>query len=281
MGGPSDYLEIMRPINSMMVGVAIIVGAVIAGSLNIIDNLIVLLFSFITGFTISGASMAINDYYDREIDAINEPKRPIPSGRISPQGAVIFTAILSVIGLVSSWQISISAFAVALLAWILMMAYSMWGKRTGFLGNLMVSTCISLPFIYGGLLSGRIWVSLSFSLLAFLSNTGREVTKGIVDIKGDKFAGVNTVAVVYGASRAADVATLFFLAAVASSIIPVYLGLVSYWYVPFVLVTDVGLIVSSYHIVMDPSRKTTREIKTRILYLMLIGLVGFAAGSLI
>ena len=281
MGGPSDYLEIMRPINSIMVGVAIIVGAVITGGINILDNLIILIYSFLTGFTLTGASMAINDYYDRKIDAINEPKRPIPSGRISPESAVFFTAILSVIGLASSWQISIGAFIVALFAWAIMMAYSMWGKKTGFLGNLMVSTCIALPFIYGGLLSGRITASLSFSLLAFLSNTGREITKGIVDIQGDKAAGIRTIAVTRGATRAADIATLFFIAAVASSVIPVYLDLVSFWYIPFVLTTDIGLIMSSYQIIADPSRKTSRKIKTRILYLMIIGLLGFAAGSLI
>ena len=281
MGGPRDYLEIMRPINSIMVGVAIIIGAVITGGINILDNLIILSYSFLTGFSLTGASMAINDYYDREIDAINEPKRPIPSGRISPQSAVIFTVVLSVLGLASSWQISMGAFIIAVFGWAVMMAYSMWGKRTGFLGNLMVSSCISLPFIYGGLISGKILASLSFSLLAFLSNTGREITKGIVDIQGDKSAGVRTIAVTRGATRAADIATLFFIAAVASSVIPVYLDLVSFWYIPFVLTTDIGLIASSYQIIADPSRETSRKIKTRILYLMIIGLIGFAAGSLI
>jgi len=280
MGGPSDYLEIMRPVNSVMVGVAIIVGAVITGGINILDNLSILLYSFLTGFSLTGASMAINDYYDRGIDAINEPNRPIPSGRVPPESAVIFTIVLSIIGLVSSWQISMGAFIVALFAWAVMMVYSMWGKKTGFLGNLMVSSCIALPFIYGGLLSGKIWASLSFSLLAFLSNTGREITKGIVDIEGDKAAGIRTIAVTHGATRAADFATLFFIAAVASSVIPVYLDLVSFWYIPFVLSTDIGLIASSYQIISDPSRETSRKIKNRILYLMIIGLIGFAAGSL-
>ena len=271
MGGPSDYLEIMRPVNSGMVGLAIIISAVITGGLNIINHVALIVLSFITGFTISGASMTINDYYDREIDAINEPKRPIPSGRISPQGAIIFTVILSIIGLASSFLISLWAFTTAVIAWMLMMYYSVWGKKRGLLGNLMVSTCIALPFIYGGLLSGKVLSSLSFSLIAFLSNTGREIVKGIVDIAGDKTAGVHTVAVDYGANMAANIATLFFLAAVASSAAPVYLHLVSYWYIPFVLITDAGLILSSYHIVMDPSRNTSREIKTRILYLMILG----------
>jgi geranylgeranylglycerol-phosphate geranylgeranyltransferase len=223
--------------------------------------------------------MAINDYYDREIDKINEPNRPIPSGRIFPKNVLIFTAILSVIGLISSWMISRAALSLAGIAWVIMMVYSVWGKRTGFLGNLMVSTCISLPFIYGGILSGETMSSFSFSLLAFLSNTGREITKGIVDMDGDRVEGVNTIAVVYGANRAAYVATLFFITAVISSVFPLYLNLVSYWYIPFIFITDVGLIIYSYQIVVDPSRKTSRIVKNRVLYLMLIGLIGFLAGS--
>ena len=280
MGSPKDYLEIMRPVNSFMVGIAIIVGAAITGGMDMLSNYTVLVYSFLTGFTLTGASMAINDYYDRDIDFINEPQRPIPSGRISPNAAIIFTAVLSIIGLASSWMISYGAFGIAVFAWIVMMVYSIWGKKKGFLGNLMVSTCIALPFIYGGLLSGRLHSSIFFSMLAFLSNTGREITKGIVDTEGDRAAGVRTVAVANGTSRAADIATLFFLGAVASSVLPVYFRLVSYWYIPFVIITDLGLILSSYQIINDPARETARSVKKRILYLMLIGLVGFAAGSL-
>jgi geranylgeranylglycerol-phosphate geranylgeranyltransferase len=281
MGGPSDYSELMRPVNSIMVGVAIIVGALITGGTWILNDLIVVFYSFLTGFTLTGASMAINDYYDRKIDAINEPHRPIPSGRISARNALLFSVVLSLIGLSASWLISLGAFALAVFAWFVMMVYSIWGKRRGFLGNLMVSTCISLPFVYGGLLSDKIWTSLSFSVIAFLSNTGREITKGIVDVAGDKADGINTIAVVHGAKSAAYIAVLFYISAISASFVPILLELVSFWYVPFVLVTDLGLIFSSYQIVTNPSRETSRSVKNRILYLMIIGLVGFAAGSLI
>jgi len=281
MGNLSDYIEIIRPINSVMVGVAILVGAIITGGLRVLDNELVLLYSFVTGFTLTGASMAVNDYYDRVIDAVNEPHRPIPSGRVSPKNALLLTVILSIFGLATSLLVSFAAFGIAFVAWSLMMIYSMWGKKTGFFGNLMVSICISLPFLYGGLLSGRVSTSVSFSLLALLSNAGREITKGIVDVQGDEASGINTIAVVYGANRAADVASFFFLAAVFASGVPVYLNLVSLWYVPFVLITDLGLIISAYQIIQDPSRDNSRRIKNRVLYLMMIGLIGFTAGSLI
>ena len=148
MGSFLDYLEIMRPINSFMVGVSIIIGAIITGGKIITDNPMIFLFSFLTGFSLTGAAMAINDYFDREIDKINEPDRPIPSGRISPKNALFFTIILCLIGLVSSWLISLSALSIAGFALIIMIIYSTWGKKTGFLGNLMVSTRIIIKISF-------------------------------------------------------------------------------------------------------------------------------------
>ncbi len=281
MGSPKDYLEIMRPVNSVMLGVAIIIGAFITGGTQILSDGWSLVFAFLTGFTMSGAAMAINDYYDREIDAVNEPQRAIPSGRISPRAAVAFTGLLSAVGLISSYMISTEALLIAVFAWVVMMVYSMWGKKTGFPGNLMVSVSVALPFMYGGIMTGSLAASLSFSGIAFLANTGREITKGIVDVDGDKLEGVKTIAVTSGEKNAALAASAFFLSAVLVSFYPVYSNLVSFWYIPFVAITDLGLIYSSYQVISDPTRETSRQVKTRILYLMLAGLLGFAAGSLL
>ena len=281
MGKPSDYLEIMRPINSVMTGVAIIIGALITGGNQILGDWVSLVLAFLTGFTLSGAAMAINDYYDREIDAVNEPGRAIPSGRISPQSAIVFTGLLSIVGLVSSYLISFNALLVAVFAWIVMMIYSIKGKKLGFIGNLMVSLSVALPFLYGGVMTGSIASSLSFSGIAFLANTGREITKGIVDVEGDKLEGVNTIAITRGVKSAASIASLFFVGAVLVSIYPVYRELVSFWYIPFVALTDLGLVYSGYQVMSDPSRETSRTVKNRILYLMILGLIGFATGSLL
>lgn len=275
------FLEITRPVNSMMMGLAIIVGAAITGGLTTLGNSADMASAFITGFTLSGAAMAVNDYYDLEIDRVNEPDRPIPSGRVTPQEALLLTAALSVIGLIASYMISLQVLGIAVFSWIVMMVYSAWGKRVGLLGNLMVSTCIALPFIYGGVLSGSVASALAFSLMAFLTNTGREITKGIVDIEGDEKAGVDTVAVKYGPSSASRLAALFYVSAAVVSVAPIVMRLVSFWYVPFVAVTDVGLIHSSFSVTAEPSRENSKKVKTRVLYFMLIGLVGFAVGSLL
>lgn len=281
MGKAGSLLEITRPVNSVMLGIAIIVGAAVTGGTSILGEPLPLLYSFVTGWALTGASMAVNDYFDREIDAVNEPGRPIPSGRVTPGEALSLTAVLSLTGLTASYLVSRQAFAVAGFSWVVMMMYSAWGKRTGFPGNLMVSTCIALPFVYGGVLTGNLVVSVYFGFIAFLSNTGREVAKGIVDVEGDRSAGVMTVAVSKGAETASRVAAAFFMAAVAASVVPLYLGLVSLWYVPFVAATDVGLAHCAMSLVRDPSRENSRRLKNRVLYLMLVGLMGFAAGSLL
>jgi geranylgeranylglycerol-phosphate geranylgeranyltransferase len=283
MGEPAAFIRIMRPVNCLMVGFAILVGGVIGGGTEFLGSVTTLFLSFITGFTLTGSAMAINDYYDREIDAINEPGRTIPSGAVSPKEALAFTFVLSAVGLGAAWMTGLSNLALAALAWLLMMAYSTSGKRMGFPGNLMVSTCIALPFIYGGTMAGGAMLGSSsiFALLAFLTNTGREVTKGIVDIEGDRINGINTVAVSRGAVFASRVSVILYLSAVVVSILPVYLDMVSFWYIPLVAFTDLGLVYVSIRLVKEPSRENSRWVKNRVRVFMLSGLLGFLLGNLL
>jgi geranylgeranylglycerol-phosphate geranylgeranyltransferase len=224
----------------------------------------------------------VNDYFDRSIDLINEPGRPIPSGSVTPNEALAIFVILSLIGLAAAWITGLINFAIAILAWITMFLYSTYGKRTGFLGNLMVSFCISLPFIYGGLITSvKIWSSsIIFSIIAFLLNTGREVTKGIADIEGDSESGIKTIAVTKGAMLAAWVSVFFYFLAVLISFLPVILKIVSYWYIPFILFADFLLIYQSYSILKNPVKTNSKKVKTWILRAMMIGLLAFLSGSI-
>ena len=282
MVSPGGLFRIVRPVNSAMMGFAVLVGAAIGGRSLLPSSTQEMALAFMAGFFLSGSAMAVNDYYDREIDAINEPGRPIPSGAVSPGEAMAVTGVFSVLGLGSAWLTSPSNLAIAVLAWIGMMVYSTVGKRTGLPGNLIVSGCIALPFVYGGVIGGETGLShsLLFALVAFLANTGREVTKGIVDIEGDEAAGIRTVAVSKGTVAATWVSVACYLSAVLVSVFPVYLGLVSFWYIPFVAVTDLGLIYLSISLVREPSRENSRTVKNRVLPLMLSGLFGFLLGSL-
>jgi geranylgeranylglycerol-phosphate geranylgeranyltransferase len=262
-----------------MIGFSIIVSMIIAGGLNNL-RLINIIYSFITGFSLSGAAMTINDYFDRFIDSINEPERPIPSGEVSIRGALILTAILSLMGFVTAYLTCLSCFLLAFLAWFVMMIYAYWGKGTGLLGNLLVSTCVTISFIYGGVIVGEVEAITLFSLMAFLSNMGREVTKGIVDIDGDKVENIRTIAVKRGRGAAADVSSIFYFIAIILSILPYYLDMVSIFYLLFIILTDAIFLHGIYILQRDPSRSNSRKVKNRVLYGMLLALIGFAIGRL-
>jgi geranylgeranylglycerol-phosphate geranylgeranyltransferase len=226
--------------------------------------------------------MAINDFYDREVDAINEPSRPIPSGLIHPNEALIYTCLLAVIGLTAAFYTNPICLLVATIFFALALLYNTKGKATGLLGNLMVSACIAIPFIYGGLVVGKGDTKLLgiFALMAFLSNTGREITKSISDVEGDKRRNAKTVAICFGPKAAARTATIFYVSAVVLSIIPWTLNLISnIAYAPLVLIADAGFITSSILLLNNYSKENAKRVKTLILIWMATGLIAFLAGG--
>ena len=285
MGKVVGCLRLMRPVNCVMMGLAVIVGAALAELTSVSGAWLKMIYGFITGFTLTAASMTINDYYDREIDAINEPRRPIPSGIIRPKEALFLAAILTIIGLVTAYFINTVyplCLLTAIIAWLIFTTYTTVGKRSGLPGNLLVSACVAIPFIYGSVaITNEIKPHvLLFASLAFLADTGREITKGIVDIEGDKTQNIKTLAVRYGAENAAIAAVIFYLSAVALSPLPVVLNLVSIWFIPFVAVTDIGLTGSSIALLKDHSRQKAKTIKNVALLWFIFALLAFILGTL-
>lgn len=277
MGKLIGFLQLTRPLNCLMMGFAVIVGASLVSTLNFTTNL---LLGFVTAFSLTAASMVINDFYDREIDAINEPNRPIPRGDVSPKEALIFAIVLSLLGLIAAFKTNLPSLVVAVIAWIISITYITEGKGTGLPGNFLVSATVVIPFIYGGLAVGQIETStLLFVAIVFLSNTAREVTKGIVDVKGDRSHNIKTIAVNYGERTAAVTAAVFSFLAVSLSPLPWMLGLVSDWFIPPVILTDLGLIVSAILLLRNYSRKNAKKIKNLSLVWFVTGLLAFIIGT--
>jgi geranylgeranylglycerol-phosphate geranylgeranyltransferase len=279
-----SFLNLIRPLNCLMMGVAVIVGA--AFTYQNFDKTIFLnlFYGFITGFVLTAASMSINDYYDREIDIINEPNRPIPKGNIKPNEALIFASILTGLGFITAYYTNttnILCLITAIISWIASVVYTTLGKKTGLFGNFLVSLCVVTSFIFGGLSLNSLSInSLIFVTIAFLSVTGREITKGIADVSGDKTKNIRTLAVTYGEKKAAKIAILFYLSAVILSALPWLLKIVSVWFFPFVIITDVGLVMCSISLLKDYSRENARKVKQRVLIFSLFALLAFLLGTI-
>ena len=276
-GNASGFFEIARIPNCIMMGLAVIIGEFMSlGTAVPICSVVV---GFLVGFFLVAGSMAINDILDMEIDRINNPKRPIPSGRVSKTEAAVFAAVTLAVGLSLAFVLSVVNLVIAILAVSLMLYYNRFGKKTGLPGNAVVSANLAIPFIFGGAVGGISNTLYIFALLAFLAGMGREVIKGMADIEGDSKRGVRTLAVSKGLGTAAQTGALFFVAAVLLSVIPIAFGMISWLYVPIVSVCDIGFLYSSYSIVKNASPENALRSKNQALVWMLLGLIAFIAGG--
>ncbi len=283
MGKLSGFLRLIRPVNCLIMGFAVLVGMLVATQGFSLNGITDVALGFTTGFTFLAAANVINDYHDRNIDAVNKPHRPIPSGLIRPREALIYASILSAAGFTSALLTNVPCLAIAAIAWVLLMYYNTEGKRTGLPGNLIVSTCVALPFIYGGFAvgTGLKAILALFSAMAFLSTAGREITKGIVDVPGDRPHGVKTLAISHGPRTAAIAAASLYGASVVFSFFPWILAEaeVSVWYLPFVALADGGFILSSVSLLRDYSLENAGRVKDLVRLWMVMALFAFVAGK--
>jgi geranylgeranylglycerol-phosphate geranylgeranyltransferase len=263
-----------------MTGLSVLIGQMLTE--NRIPTTFTGILGFSTAFSLAASAMVVNDYFDREVDAINEPERAIPSGLLSPNEALIYATLLGGIGLVTAAYSNRICLIIATGGLLVSILYNAKVKETGLPGNIVVSAWFAMAFVYGGYLAGEEPSSLlwTFGLLAFLANTGREVTKGIIDIEGDKIRNVKTIAAVYGPKNAAFLASLFYLSAAVLSVLPPLWGRVSIFYIPIVAITDIGLTISSLSLIRESSRENARRVKQRVLVYMLVGMLAFLAGNL-
>ena len=273
-------LSLIRPINSFMIGLAVVVGIAIGSPDMLFSRLSI--YGFITGFSISSYSMIINDIYDIEIDKVNQPERPLAKQIISINSALSLSLILLLIGLTSSLLISYYNIIITAIFSILSWFYNIWGKKQGIIGNSIVASSMSIPFIFGGVITGNISLLVwSISLIAFLSGMGREIIKTIADVEGDKIKGIKSVSIQFGSRNAMLIACGFIIISILISFIPVYLNLIQIYYIPLLILTDLILLYSVFILSKNYSKSESLKVKKLILYAMLFGLITFLANSII
>ena len=274
-----DLMLLTRPVNSIMVGFAVIVGISVSAPNQLLS--VPALLGFLTGFLISSYSMIVNDCYDLEVDRINSPDRPLASGRIHPRTAGVFAGIMLTLGLISSILIGLDTFIIAsvfaAIAWI----YNYRGKKQMLLGNMMVAASVAIPYIYGGATVGMIDDRLLWflALTSFLAATGREIIKTIADVNGDAARQVKSIARVYGSRIAAYAGAFFFLGAVGSTVIPILVGEVGIVFTVLILIPDILFIYAAVRIIMDYSKLKALQIKKLALIGMIIGMLIFIIGA--
>ena len=210
----SAVLELLKPITWFPPMWAFACGVVASGAPIIQNGLIAILGIILAGPLVCAMSQAVNDWYDRHVDAINEPNRPIPSGRIPGAWGlyigIVWTGLsLSLAAMLGPWVL-ISAIIGAALAW----AYSappLRLKENGWWGNAACGFSYEgLAWITGGavMLGGALpaGASISLAILYSIGAHGVMTLNDFKSIKGDSQMGVRSLPVQLGADRAAKVA---------------------------------------------------------------------------
>lgn len=173
----------------------------------------VLLGVILAGPIVCGMSQAANDWCDRHVDAINEPDRPIPSGRIPGRWGLWIALAMTVLSLVVGWQLGPWGFGATVIGVLAAWAYSaepVRMKRSGLWGPGLVGLSYeSLPWFTGAAVLSAGSPSIAVVIIALLYGIGAHGIMTLNDFKaleGDRQMGVNSLPVTMGPERAARLA---------------------------------------------------------------------------
>lgn len=261
-----------------MAGFAAVIGAGIVYGITQIPIETILVFSSV--FLITGAGNAINDFFDADIDAINKPTRPIPSGRVSRNTALHLSFLLFGIGIALSYLINIICFVIALTNSILLVIYARNLKQTALAGNICIGYLTGSTFLFGGALfeiAGLYRTSGLFAL-AMLATIAREIAKDIEDIDGDLAMGAVTLPIRIGQKRAGYIASIVGIIAVLLSPIPYFTGF-SVWYLFVIVFADLCFLAAILQLIKGDAARSSRSFKRAMAVALLAFVVGTVSGT--
>lgn len=268
----NPYFELIRPNICLLSVFGLIVGLLLA---DIPFGLWFL--PIIAVFLISASGNVINDYFDIEIDKIDKPKRPLPSGRISKKQVIVFYLCLSLTGLILSYFISINFFMLSAYNTILVLVYSLRFKKNP-IGNIVdswlaCSVFIAPVLIFGGFKELIVSTATILAVIAFFGNYGREVLKDVEDMKGDKTAGAKTLPIIFGKTKAIIFGKLLISFSSFLIFVPYFSGIFSEYYLFSALICFlVGLYILTIKEV-SKAQKTTKALMFLVILAFLIGLM--------
>ncbi len=210
---PSAVLELLKPITWFPPMWAFGCGVVSSGVPVSGRWSLIVAGAILAGPLVCATSQAVNDWYDRHVDAINEPDRPIPSGRIPGGWGFYIGLIWTGLSLVVASQLGLFVFAAACLGLALAWAYSAPPfrlKTNGWWGNTAVAACYEgLPWLTGAAVMTGAVPGLAVFLVAGLYSLGAHGIMTLNDFKsveGDKVSGVGSLPVRLGVERAGRLA---------------------------------------------------------------------------
>ncbi|MBD2078022.1 chlorophyll synthase ChlG [Phormidium sp. FACHB-592] len=210
-------LQLMKPITWIPLMWGVICGAASSGNFRwTLENVLIsAACMFFAGPLLTGYTQTVNEYYDREIDAVNEPYRPIPSGAIAPSQVVTQILVLLAAGIaipyaLDQWAghtfptLTVLALGGAFVAYIYS-APPLKLKQNGWLGSYALgASYIALPWWAGHALFGDLNATIVVLTLFYsLAGLGIAVVNDFKSVEGDRQFGLKSLPVMFGITTAA------------------------------------------------------------------------------
>lgn len=244
-------VELTRPGNAVAAGVLTATGAFVTGGVAAAPAAVAA--AIIATLAATAGGNAINDYFDREIDAVNQPSRPIPRGAISARGAVGVTVVCFSIATAAAVTLPVVGIGIALVNLLALVAYTEWFKGRPLLGNILVAYLTGSAFLFGGAALGEPLGAGVLFLLAAVATLTREIVKDVEDIAGDRQEGLETFPIVVGRTPALWTGIGVLVVAVAASALPYLEGSFGVSYLLVVAPADAVMLWAARRSFRDPT----------------------------
>ena len=282
--GPTASLkglfELTRPGNAVAAGVLTFTGSFVAAGFGV-DPVSAVAAVAATVFA-TAAGNAVNDYFDREIDRVNRPDRPIPRGAVTARVGLAFSVLLFLCAVVAAVSLPVTAIAIAVANLLALVAYTKLFKGLPGVGNAVVAYLTGSTFLFGGAAVGRVGdpaVVVLFALAA-LATLSREIVKDVEDIAGDRTEGLQTLPIVVGEGAALRIGAAVLAVAVAASAVPYLMGTFGLLYVGLVIPADAVMLDGVRRSFTDPA-VAQRRLKRGMFVATVAFIVGRATGGIL
>ena len=273
------HIKLLRPLNVMTSGLAIIIATAILDELN---NHHVLLITTCIVMLYTAASNALNDALDYEIDLINRPERPIPLGYVSIQSALIISFLLFAFGAALCLQLPDMAIVIGVFISIpLMVTYSTKLKGQYLIGNMVVSFLLGASFLFVGASHEMTSPMLIPMLLAFGLTFLREIIKDVADMEGDLSLGLKTYPIISGMQSSRIVIIVSCLLVGFFSLVPYLIGIYGPGYLLLLLIgVEIPLAIIMFIFFKNPSISSAIYSARLLKFSTLMGLLSIYFGTL-
>jgi chlorophyll synthase len=257
---PAVVLELLKPITWFPPMWAFMCGVVSSGQPLAENWPLIAIGVLLAGPVVCGMSQAANDWCDRHVDAINEPGRPIPSGRMPGRWGLWIALAMSGLALLLGATLGPWGFGATVVALACAWAYSAEPvrlKRSGWWGPGVVGLCYEgLPWFTGAavmLAAGPTWQITLIALLYSIGAHGIMTLNDFKALEGDRATGVNSLPVTLGPERAARLAC--WVMAVPQVVV---VALLLYWGLPVhaaIVAASLGLqLLAMRRLMTDPKK---------------------------